>query len=180
MNMDTIKKTLEMNSDLSSGIKDNIFELVNILHSKLPEVDLTNLNNRLATLKVKKLNKFMSNNASMYDNITNTLYFNNEKINGECDVRHMLMFEILNISSSTDTQKGFIKDGKFEALNVGFTEILTNFLVGNTSDTPCYEEQAIETNLISIIIGSDIMKQAYFTNNPDLIIKGFADAGVQL
>ena len=89
------------------------------------------------------------------------------------------MYEILNIASSTETKRGFIQDGRFEALNVGYTEIMANYLVGNESDKALYPNQAAETNLISIIVGNDILKKAYFTNDPELLIKGFNDAGVQ-
>lgn len=177
--VDAIARTLDMNGNLSTEFKSDIFELIKIFHNKFPEVDLTNLKNRLATLEVKKIGKFLCNDASMYDNSKNILYFNSEKLDSECDGKHVLMFELLNIITSTDTQKGFERDGRFEALNIGFTEILANHLVGNESDVPLHEEQALETNLISIIIGVDVMKQAYFTNDTDLLIKSIQSTGVQ-
>ena len=178
--MDMIKQSLQANVNLSDGIRTNIFELVSILHSKFPDVDLNNLRNRLTTLQVKKLNKFINNNVSMYSNVENILYLNQEKLSGEYDAKHVLMYELLNIASSTENRRGFIQDGRFEALNIGYTEIMANFLVGNDSDKALYPEQAIETNLISIIVGNDILKKAYFTNDTELLIKGFNDAGVQI
>ncbi len=169
-----------MNGNLSSGIKGNIYELVSIFHSKFPDVDLTNLKDRLSTLKVRKLSKFISNNVSMYSNVENILYFNAEKLESGYDARHILMYELLNIASSTDTKRGFIQDGRFEALNVGFTEIMANYLVGNEGNKALFQQQAIETNLISIIIGSEVLKKAYFTNDTELLIKGFEDAGVDV
>ena len=178
--MDAIKGALNSNANLSNEMKENIYELVNIFHNKFADVDLNNLKNRLMTLEIRKLNKFLSNDVSMYNNVTNVLYFNGERLNNGYDARHVLMYEILNMISSTDEKRGFIHEGRFEALNVGFTEILANYLVGNDSDIPLYPEQAIETNLISIIIGSDVLKKAYFGNNTDMLIRGFADAGVEL
>lgn len=178
--MDTIKKALDMNANLSSAVKSNIFELTNIFHKNFPEIALDNLKNRLTTLEIKKLNRFLNNDISMYSNIDNILYLNNEKLSKEYDAKHVLMYELLNIISSTDTQKGFIRDGKFEALNVGYTEILANYLVGNEGEKTIYQEQAIETNLISILVGNDILKKAYFTNDTDLLIKGLESAGVQV
>ncbi len=177
--MDAIKKALDMNGYLSKGIKDNIYELVTIMHEKLPEVDLTNLKDRLACIQFKKINKFISNEVSLYSNVDNILYFNSEKLNGEYDARHVLMYELLNVASSTDYKKGFAQDGKYEALNIGFTEILTNHLIGNESDKPMHQEQAIETNLLSSLVGPDVMKRAYFTNDTTLLIQGFANVGVR-
>lgn len=178
--MDAIRKALDMNGNLSDGIKNNIFELVTIMHQKMPDVDLTNLKQRLSTIQFKKINRFLNNDVSMYSNVDNILYFNSEKLNGEYDSKHVLMFELLNVASSTDYKKGFSQDGKFEALNVGFTEIMANYLVGNESDKPLYQQQAIETNLLSIIVGTDLMKKAYFTNDTEMLIRGFKDAGVQV
>lgn len=177
--VDEIKKVLDLNGNISSELKENILELVKILNKELPDVDLTNLKNRLSNIQIKKLNKFISNNVSMYSNVNNILYLNGEKLN-EYDAKHVLMYELLNIASSTDTKRGFIEDGRFEALNVGYTEILANFLVGNESEKTMYQEQAIETNLISIIIGNDVLKKAYFRNDTELLIQGFNDAGVQI
>ena len=115
----------------------------------------------------------------MYSNVNNVLYLNGEKLN-DYDARHVLMYELLNIASSTDTKRGFVEDGRFEALNVGYTEILANYLVGNESDKSLYQEQAIETNLISIIIGEDVLRKAYFGNDTNLLIEGFNNAGVQV
>lgn len=45
------------------------------------------------------------------------------------------MFAILTIiSASNNGSYGFDNDGKLKVLNVGITEILTNFLVGNESE----------------------------------------------
>lgn len=178
--MDEIRKALDLNGNLSSGIKDNIFELTNILHNKLPEVNLENLRKRLSNLQIKKLNKFINNDVSMYSNVDNILYFNGDKLSGEYDARHVLMFEILNIATSTDTRRGFMENGRFEALNIGFTEIMANFLVGNEGEKAIFQEQAIETNLISIIIGNDILKKAYFTNDTDYLIEELLKAGVRV
>ncbi len=178
--MNIVKQTLFANNGISDGLRSNIYELVMILHTKFPDVDLSNLCNRLKTLQIKKLNKFINNNVSMYSNVENILYLNEEKLSGDYDAKHVLMYEILNIASSTDNKRGFVQDGRFEALNVGYTEIMANYLVGNESDKAMYPEQAIETNLLSIIIGNDVLKKAYFTNDTELLIKGFNDAGVQV
>lgn len=178
--LESIKASLDENVNLSSEVKDNIFELVNILHTKLPDVDLSNFVEPLKTLQVKKLNKFISSEVSRYSHVENILYLNSEKLTDDYDGKHILMFELLNILTTKDGKRGFIEDGRFEALNVGFTEILANFLVGNECERSLYQEQAIETNLISIIIGSDVLKEAYFKNDTAILIKGFKDAGVEV
>lgn|SRR5574344_42616 len=178
--LDNIRATLGVNNNLSPEIKNDIFELVVIFNKKFPDVDLTRLRSRLSSLKIEKLNRFLNNDVSMYDNRTNTLYLNSSKLTDEYDGKHILMFELLNMISSNDTQMGFNRDGRFEALNIGYTEILANFLVGYNTDKVIYQEQAIETNLISIVVGSDTMEKAYFNNDTDLLIQSFVKAGVEL
>ena len=179
-NLYDVKSSLHNNSNLDAEVRDNIFELVMIFNNKFPEVSLDRFNEHAKTLKIKKTNKFLNSDISMYDYRHNILYFNKSRMTDEYDFRHILMYELLNIASSTDTKRGFIQDGRFEALNVGFTEIMANYLVGNEGNKALFQQQAIETNLISIIIGSEVLKKAYFTNDTELLIKGFEDAGVDV
>ena len=178
--MTTIKETLDSNNNLSNGVKENIYELINIFHEKFPDVDLETLNSHLLTLQIKRINRFMNNDVSMYNVVENVIYLNNDKLTEDYDARHILMYELLNMISSKDGKKGFIDEGRFEALNVGYTEILANYLVGNEGEKEIYREQAIETNLLSMLVGVDTFKEAYFTNNSSLLIEGFMKAGVRV
>ena len=63
---------------------------------------------------------------------------------------------------------GFNKDNAYEALNIGYTERLTNFLVGNETDSE-YEDEIVASNILERIIGEDKMFNAYFSNDASLI-----------
>lgn len=174
--VDDIKTSLDSNIDLNQGIKENILELVLIFVKSFPEVSLENLNNRLKTLQIKKLSKFINHDVSMYDFRQNILYFNAKEME-KYDMKHVLMFELLNIITSTSYQLGFNVENRFEALNIGYTEMLANYLVGNSGDNFIYPEEAVATNLISIIIGDDTLKKAYFNNDGRLLISTFLEKG---
>lgn len=178
--LDSIRTTLELNGNLSNQVKEDIFELVVLFNKNFSNVDLTNLKKRLSSLSIKKLNKFLNNDVSMYDNRTNIIYINGSRLDGGYDGKHILMFNLLQMIASNENQIGFDKDGKFEALNTGYTEILTNYLVGNNSDKLLFPDEAVETNLISIMLGSDTLEQAYFNNDTDLLVKGFAKVGFEI
>ena len=153
MNMvDDIRTVLDNNANLSQEFKDNIFELVVLFNQRFPGVPLDDLKAHLATLQVQKLNKFLNCNVSLFDNKQNILFLNASKLDNGYDAKHILMYEILNMISSNDHQMGFIRDGKFVALNTGYTEILANFLVGNEGDVLLFPDEAIATNLISVMI----------------------------
>lgn len=179
-NLDNIKVILDNNRNINIEVKDNLFELIVIFNNKFPEVSLDNLEKHLKTLKIKKTNKFLNQDISMYDHKGNVLYFNKDHMNEEYDYKHVLMFELINIISSNSYQTGFNTDGKFEALNTGYTEILANYLVGNNGEKLIYPNEAIYANMIGIIAGEDKLFESYFNNDAKILLNALVEAGVTL
>lgn len=179
-NLDSIKVILDNNGNINREVKDNLFELIVIFNNKFPEVSLDNLEKHLKTLKIKKTNKFLNQDISMYDYKNNILYFNKDRMNEEYDYKHVLMFELINIISSNSYQTGFNTDGKFEALNTGYTEILANYLVGNDGEKLIYPNEAIYANMIGIIAGEDKLFESYFNNDAKILLNALVEAGVTL
>lgn len=179
-NLYDVKSSLHNNSNLDAEVRDNIFELVMIFNNKFPEVSLDRFNEHAKTLKIKKTNKFLNSDISMYDYRHNILYFNKSRMTDEYDFRHILMYELINIISSNKYQTGFNNDGKFEALNTGYTEILANFLVGNNGQKLIYPNEAIMANMIGIVAGENKLFEAYFNNDAKILLNALAKAGVVL
>lgn len=178
--MDNIKTSLQENKNISKEVGDGIFELVVIFHNNFPTVNLENLNKRLKTLKIEKTSKFEKSNISNYSFKKNILYFNTDEINNDYDVKHVMMFEILNIITATDNQVGFNTDNRFLALNVGFTEIIANYLVGNNKELLLYPDEAVVTNLIMTIVGFENMLYAYFNNDSKYLLNKMMETGVKI
>lgn len=178
--LDNIKISLESNKNLTREIKDNLFELVVIFNNKFPGVNLDSLENHIKNLKITKSSKFFNNDISMYDCRNNILYFNKNRMLDHYDFRHILMYELINIIASNNYQTGFNVDGKFEALNVGYTEILANYLVGNSGEKLFFPNEAIMANMIGIIVGNDTLFESYFKNNPKILLDALVRAGVEL
>lgn len=179
-NLDNIKNVLESNPNITREIKDNLIELIVVFNNKFPMVSLDNLESHLKDLKIKRSSKFFNNDISMYDYKSNILYFNQNRMTDDYDFRHILMFELLNIISSNKYQTGFNVDSKFEALNIGYTEILANYLVGNSGEKLIYPNEAIMANMIGIIAGNDNLFESYFNNNPKILLNALMKAGVEL
>lgn len=180
MSLDDIKVILDSNSNLTDEFRDDLYSLIVLFHEKYPSVDLSNLYNHLKTLKIEKVSKFANKRVSSYNPKTNTIEFNLEKINEGYDMKHVLMFELLNIITNNGEYTGFNKNDKFRAMNAGYTEILANNLVGNDSDISLLEPEVISTNMIAYIIGEDVLFDSYFHNDANLITnkmleKGFGD-----
>ena len=168
MDLNEIKNSLNSNPNLTD-IQDCLMELIYLFNSKFPNINLNNLNERLKTLKVVKGSKYLVKNSSHYNPTSNELLINLSKVNDN-DCKHILMRELLNIISAKDNFTGFNKDNAYEALNIGYTERLANFLVGNETDSE-YEDEIVASNLLEKIIGEDKIFNAYFTNDPTIIFE---------
>lgn len=180
MSLEDIKVALDSNPNLTDEIRDNLYSLTFIFNKEFPNIDLSNLFNHLKTLKIEKSSKFVNKRVSKYNCMTNTLELNLEKMNEGYDMKHVLMFELLNMITNNNEYTGFNKNDKFRALNAGYTEMIANYLVGNDSDISYLEDEVISTNMISYIVGSETMFDAYFNNDATLLTnkmleKGFGD-----
>lgn len=178
--VEEIEAVLNENPNLTQDLKINLLELVAIFHKQFPTVSLENLKNRLQTLKIEPLNKYVSSEVSKYDPLLNTLMINEERLGKDVDAKHILMYELLSMITAKDNYTGFNFNHQFEALNIGYTEILTNYLVGNETEEFVHSDEIIATNLISISIGNDILLHAFFNNDYMTLTKSLIDAGIEL
>ena len=142
------------------------------------EINLSKLNQKLKTVKLGKISKFERKGTYYYDVFKNEILFSKE-LESNYDIDHLLTKAILQMSTSTETFTGFNSDDRLRALNLAYTEILANYIVGNEGDSDLEEEMLI-TNLLSHIVGKDTMFNSYFTNNGEPIIKAMQDAEVGL
>lgn len=178
--LDIIKKTLDSNPYLSAEIKENIFELIVLFNKNFPDIELNKFNEKIKDLKIEKISSFVSKRVSTYDINKNTIYLNEKQLQKDYDAKHILMLEILNIISIGKECNGFNYENKFEALNLGYTEVLANYLVGNDGEEMIYPNEAIMANLLSIIIGNDVMQTAYFKNDYKLLLDTVKKVGIDL
>ncbi len=178
--VDQIQMSLQENPNLNDDIRADLFELILIFQKRFPEVRLKNLNERLKTLKIERANKFVQRGVIQYLPQQNTLCFNLEELEKDHDGKHLMMFALLEMITANGSNTGFDIDHKFEALNLGYTEQLANYLVGNESGEIYHGNQYLYANMIGTIIGEEKMQEAYFYNKPAEIIRALEDAGVEL
>ena len=95
-------------------------------------------------------------------------------------MKHVMMSELLNVITNNGKQTGFNYNNKFEALNAGYTEVLSNNLVGNESDIPYLENEIISTNMIALMVGNDTLFDAYFNNDVELLVNKLVNEGVDI
>ena len=126
-------ENISSNANLTDSLKENFKELITIFHQNFKEVSLDNFNERIKGLNIKKGNKYLVKDAIEYKPMENTLYINEEELK-RVDAKHELMYALLTIITAKDNYFGFDTDGTLTVLNVGLTEMIANFLVGNESE----------------------------------------------
>lgn len=126
-------QSIDSNETLNGPLKENFKELITIFHQNFKEVNLDNFNERIKKLNIKRGSKYLNKQAVNYDPKDNVLYINEEELK-KVDAKHDLMYAVLTIISSKNNYFGFDQDGKLKVFNIGLTEMITNFLVGNESE----------------------------------------------
>ena len=179
MTLENVYNAIDSNSNIDNNVKEDIKELITIFNKTFPNIDLSAFAKRVANLKIEKSNKFINKRVVKYNHNTNILEFNVDEINKGYDMKHILMHGLLNIISSNDTQSGFNYNDKFKALNAGYTEILTNNLVGNDGELSYLDDEVISTNLIASMIGNDVLFDSYFNNDTNKLVQALINEGVE-
>lgn len=127
MDLEDVKLSLQENQTLTEEVKENIFELVVIFQKQYPNIPLDLLVERLKSLKVESVSKFVSKKPLIYNDKTNTIQIHITSLSEASKVDHLFMVAILHMISLND------KDPK-EILHVfrdGYANIIANNLVGS-------------------------------------------------
>ncbi len=178
--IEQIEVSLQNNENLTDDLKGDLFELILVFQKQFPDIRLKNLNERLKTLRIEKANRFVQPTVLKYLPQQNVLSINTVELMKDHDGKHLMMFALLQMITANGVNTGFDVDHQFEALNNGYTELLANHLVGNSSEHLYYANEFLYANIIGTIVGTEKMQEAYFYNKPTSIIKSLEEAGVNL
>ncbi len=173
--IEKVKEALNSNETIAKEVKDNLFDLVVIFNDQFKDVDLSNLIERLKNLKIKRESMYLLKLPCKYNPFTNELLINRGLFE-ECDAKHWLMHCLLGIITAKDNYYGFAgEENTLVALNEGYTEIITNNLVGDVENN-FFTDEIIMTNLIGKAIGEDTLYNAYFNNDAKSVIRAMIEA----
>lgn len=175
--LDEIKVNLDNNQALTGEVKEEILKLIIHFHQTFPNVSLDTLKERIKDVKVGKVTLYERKGPVVYDAINNQILFSKKNLQEDYDSNHLMMKGLLGLISACDNYYGFNKNDSLYALNIGFTEMLANTLVGNEGICD-FEEELLATNLISRIIGRDTLFDAYFNNDAETVYKKLLEAEV--
>lgn len=177
MMLDRVLKAVEENTSMRAEFRENVKQLITRFSSVFPQISLENLENRIKNVKIERTNRLVNRKPYEYNAKENILRFSEDALKNEYNAKHLLMSGLLCMITAHDNTYGFAtKENKFISFNIGYTEILSNFLAGNAGENNFYEEEVISTNIIAEVVGSDILFTAYFTNDPMLLSTKFVES----
>ena len=176
--LENIKASLDSNTNLTNEVKDKLYYLVSILNDKLKGINLDKLNKNLKTVSLGKISIFERKGTYEYDVLENKILIS-RKIDGNYDIDHIFMKAILEMTTSNGKYTGFSSDDRLRVLNLAYTEILANYIIGNEGDSDL-EEEMLVANLLSHVVGKDTLFNSYFSNNGEPIIEAMKDSEVGL
>ena len=176
--LEEIRVNLNKNDDLTKDFKYKLFEFILRFNKQYPDVDLSTLNKKISTVIFEKSGQFERRGTFLYDIKANKVYYEAKRVkDDDYDIDNLLMKALVAMIASNDSYYGFNKDDKLSALNKAVTEMIATSVVGNEGISD-YEEEIVEANLISKIIGVDVLIDAYFKNDADLILKKMVELEV--
>ena len=173
--IETIRASLDENKNITDDVKNDIFELAQIFNNSFSSIDLTNFSERLKTLSIKRESMYLVKLPCKYNPYTNEILINSGRLE-ESDARHWMMHALLGVITAKDNYYGFNNESDaLLALNEGYTEIITNNLVGDIEDN-FFTDEIIMTNLIGKLIGNDVLFESYFGNDTSRVVKAMLEA----
>lgn len=173
-----IMESLESNKNITKEVKESILELVDIFEKNFPKINLDNLEQRLKTLIIKRESKYLVNIPCKYNAFKNEILVNKGKFEN-CEARHWMMHCLLQMITANNGVFGFDnEENSLIALNEGYTEVLTNYLVGDCENN-FYTDEIIIVNLIGKVIGNDILLNSYFSNDTESVLRAMVEAEVK-
>ena len=176
--LEDIKVSLVSNTNINDEVRNRLYYLISVFKNKFKTVDLDRLNECIKTVKFGKISALERKGTYFYDVAANKILFS-KSLKQNYDIDHMLMKAILEMTTSTGTFTGFSSDDRLRVLNLAYTEILANYIIGNEGDTEL-EEEMLVANLLSHVVGKDTLFNSYFSNNGEPIIEAMQDAEVGL
>jgi len=169
--IDKTISVLDDNTKIEDNIKARILLLAIDFYKRFPEVPLENFYERLQNAEILGGSKYLYNTAIQYLPKTNEIIINREMLaKDETDVDHSMMKVIIAMITSKDNYYGFAENKNLEALNIGFTDMVARTLVGNEGISD-YQQELEIVDFIGKRIGVKPFTEAFFTNNPDLLLK---------
>lgn len=173
--IETVKNTLNENQNITPEVQENILGIIELFNKKFSDIDLNNLNERLKTLIIRRESKYLLKLPCQYNPHNNEITINYGEFE-KCDSTHWLTRSLISMITAQENHFGFDnEEGSLTALNEGYTEMLTNYLVGAEEEN-FYTAEVIITNLIARAITEDTMYDAYFKNDSKAILDSLITA----
>ena len=169
--IDQTISALDKNTQIEDDIKARILLLAIEFYKRFPDVSVENFYERLGSAEILGGSKYLYNASIQYLPRTNEIIINKEMLKkDETDVDHSMMKVIIAMITSKSNYYGFAGNKSLEALNNGFCDMVAKTLVGNEGISG-FEQEVEIVDFIGKRIGVSAFTEAFFTNNPDLLLR---------
>lgn len=166
---------LDSNIKIEDDVKANMLLLAIEFYKRFPQVPLENFYTRLESVEILGGSKYLYNAPIQYLPQDNEIIINKQMLTKEeTDVDHSMMMVIISMITAKDNYYGFARNKSLEALNYGFCDMISKTLVGNEGISG-YEQELEIVNFVGNRTGVNVFTEAFFTNNPDLLLKTMLD-----
>lgn len=174
--LESTLKAVDENKNITDEVKQTIKKLITKFSVIFSDVSLENLEKRIKNVTIVRTKKLVSKKPYEYRPMENELCFSLDALKNDYNADHLMMSGLLCMMTAHDNTYGFDKENALIHLNVGFTEMLSTFVVGNAGENPFYEEEYVTVNILAEIIGMETFYKAYFTNNPQMVLDKIKEA----
>lgn len=151
-------------------------ECINKFHNYFPDIDISSVDN----LTVKEVNDVSDMYIMEYDISSHSILINKNNIDKILDLKHTMMHELVHvISANKDTAScGLLSPNKkwdetFSGINEGITELVARTVM--PTERAHYFSPVLLTNLISKMVGIDVILDSYFNNNTEQLITSLGE-----
>lgn len=177
MDLKNVEEALLKNAVFDQSFRNDILELAAIFNQAFPKISLNHLCDNLKNLKIERVSKFVSPMPIDYNAKLNKLIINESELEKVDDSKNLMMNIIIRLIATRNGITGFDTDGSFLALNLGYIAGMANMLVGNEAEHDIFADEIIAANIFGKLIGDDILAEAFFGNNPSLILDQAVNKG---
>lgn len=159
MTLEQVLKSIDDNKNITREYKSEIKNIISLIVKQYPSVDLASLYLKISSLKCEKGSKYVFNDIIDYNALSNTITINIEQ--DGYDRKNLLAYALVKMAFSNKDKQ----NEKYQAIEAGMCSQVANLLVGNDGDKQINQEELIEVNLLSSIIGFDVIESAFLSNN---------------
>ena len=175
MNIEDVLSNLYKNENLSNEVKQDLDSLITLFYDSFSNVSLENITKRMKTLSFESVNDYLSKKTMNYNEGTNVVQINIEKLKDSENIQYHYMKTLLDMIVLNEHDQNHLLD----AYNDGMKTVIASFLTGRDEQEKVVPEESL-VQIITSTIGMNDAFNIYFRNDPSLLIDACTREGMKM